>query len=119
MADVLLKKVDPKLYSRLKAEAAARGTTVAEAFNEAVKVWLVVQQRRDDERERNVEAYLKIKRELAKHPQEYFVIAKGTYLGRFPTLAEAFRVMKENKTTKGLVVRAQSSGEWLGGSLEG
>jgi len=119
MSDVLLKKVDSRLYSRLKAEAAARGKTVGEVFNEAVKVWLTVQRGRDEERERNVERYMEVKKELLKHPREYFVIAKGSFLGRFPTLAEAFRVMKENKATKGLVVRApQHSGEWLGGSLE-
>lgn len=118
MSDVLLKRVNPRLYAQLKAEAAARGKTVGDVFNEAVRVWLTVQRRRDDERENNLEAYAKIKDEVQRHPREYFVIAKGAYLGHFPTLAEAFRVMKENKTTKGLVVRSQPSGEWLGGSFE-
>ena len=118
MSDVLLKKVDRKLYSHLKAEAAARGKTVGQVFNEAVRVWLTVQQSRDIERERNVEAYLEIKEELLKHPGEYFVIAKGTFLGRFPTLGDAFKRMKENSTTRGFVIRSQASGEWLGGSIE-
>ena len=80
---------------------------------------LPVARREDEERERNVERYLEIKGELLKHPKEYFVIANGALLGRFRTLVEAFQVMKENGTTKSLVVRApQHSGEWLGGSLE-
>jgi len=118
LSDVLLKKVDRKLYSRLKAEAAMRGKTVGQVFNEAVRVWLTVQQSRDIESERNVEAYLEIKEELLKHPGEYFVIAKGTFLGRFPTLGDAFKRMKDNGTTRGFVIRSQASGEWLGGSIE-
>lgn len=119
MSDVLLKNVDPKLYARLKAEAAAREKTVGEMFNEAVNVWLATQQNRDFERERNIKPYLEIKDEIEKHPDQYFVIANGAFLGRFPTLSEAFRVMKEHKATKGFVIRSQPSGEWLGGSLEG
>jgi hypothetical protein len=118
MSDVLLKKVDRKLYSRLKAEAAARGKTVGEVFNEAVRVWLMFQQSRDVEKERNLEAYLGVKEDILKHPGEYFVIANGIFLGRFPTLHDAFTRMKENKTTKGFVIRSQPSGEWLGGSIE-
>jgi len=113
-----LKKVDRRLYSRLKAEAAARRKTVGELFNEAVSVWLASQRRTDMERERNLEVYLDIRKELVKHPGEYFVIVKGAFRGRFPTLREAFKVVRENKTTKALVLRAQASGEWLGGSLE-
>ncbi len=78
MSDVFLKRVDRRLCSRLKVEAAARGKTVGEMFNEAVRLWLMVQQSRDIENERNLEAYLQIKKELTKHPGEYFVIAKGT-----------------------------------------
>ena len=118
MSDVLLKKVDRKLYSRLKAEAAARGKTVGEVFNEAVRVWLMAQRSRDIEKERNLEAYLDIKEEILEHPGEYFVIAKGSFLGRFRTLHDAFKQMRENKTTKGFVIRSQPSGEWLGGSIE-
>jgi hypothetical protein len=118
MSDVLLKKVDRRLYSRLKAEASARGRTVGEVFNEAVRVWLMVQQGRDAEKERNLEAYLAIKEEIPKCAGEYFVIANGTFLGRSPTLRDAFRRMKENRTTKGFVIRSQPSGEWLGGSIE-
>jgi len=118
MSDVLLKKVDRKLYSMLKAEAAARGKTVGEVFNEAVRVWLMAQRSRDIEKERNLEAYLDIKEEILEHPGEYFVIAKGSFLGRFRTLHDAFKQMRENKTTKGFVIRSQPSGEWLGGSIE-
>lgn len=115
----MLKKVDRRLYSRLKAEAAVRGKTVGEIFNEAIRVWLAVQQGRDMEKERNLEVYSQIKTDLLKHPGEYFVIAKGAFLGRFPTLSDAFRVMRENKSAKGFILRSQASGEWLGGSLEG
>ena len=118
MSDVLLKKVDPKLYARLKAEAAAESKSVGEVFNEAVKVWLTTKAGKDEERERNIEVYLKIKRRMPQHPDDYFVIAKGTYLGHFHSLSDAFRVLKENRTDKALVVRHQPAGEWLGGSLE-
>ena len=118
MSDVLLKKVDPKLYARLKAEAASESKSVGEVFNEAVKVWLATRGAKDEERERNVEIYLKIKKRIPQHPNDYFVIAKGTYLGHFRSLSKAFRTLKEIRATKALVVHHQPSGEWLGGSLE-
>ncbi len=118
MSDVLLKKVDPKLYGRLKAEAASERKSVGEVFNEAVKVWLGTRRARDEERERNVEVYLKIKQTFPEHPNDYFVIAKGTYLGHFRSLSQAFKILKENRATKALVVHYQPPGEWLGGSLE-
>ena len=118
MSDVLLKNVDPKLYARLKAEAASQSKTVGQVFNEAVKVWLGARGAKDEERERNVEVYEKIKKTIPQHPNDYFVIAKGTYLGHFRSLSKAFSVLKEKRTSKALVVRYQPSGEWLGGSLE-
>ena len=117
MSDVLLKKVDPKLYARLKAEAASESKSVGAVFNEAVKVWLATRGVRDEERERNVEVYLKIKKRISQHPNDYFVIAKGTYLGHFRSLSKAFEKLKENQTTKALVLHYQPSGEWLGGSV--
>jgi len=66
----------------------------------------------------DLEAYLKIKKEILEHPSEYFMMAKGSFLGRFPTLHDAFKQMRENKTTKGFVIRSQPSCEWLGGSIE-
>jgi hypothetical protein len=119
MTDVLLKRVDRRLYLRLKAEASARGKTVGEVFNEAVRTWLTVQQSRDLEKERNMEVYLSVKEEISKSPEAYFVIAKGNFLGRFPTLHDALLRMKENRATKGFVIRSQPSGEWLGGSIGG
>jgi hypothetical protein len=118
LSNVLVKKVDPKLYARLKAEAASESKSVGEVFNEAVRVWLATRGAKDEERERNVEIYQKIKQRIPQHPNDYFVIAKGTYLGRFRSLSRAFRILKENRATKALVVRYQPSGEWLGGSLE-
>lgn len=90
---------------------------MGEVFNEAVRVWLMTQQGRDVDKERNLEAYLAIKDEISKGGGEYFVIANGAFLGRFPTLRDALRLMKENKATRGFVVRSQPSGEWLGGSI--
>jgi len=118
LSDVLLKKVDPKLYARLKAEAASESKSVGAAFNEAVKVWLATKATKDEERERNVEVYLKIKERISKYPNEYFVVAKGSYLGHFHSLSNAFAKLKEVRATKALVVHSQPSGEWLGGSLE-
>ena len=118
MSDVLLKKVNPTLYARLKAEAASQSKSVGEVFNEAVKVWLDTKRPRDEERERNVEVYLTMKKKFSQHPNDYFVIANGTYLGHFRALSEAFRVLKATRSTKALVVHYQPSGEWLGGSLE-
>ena len=118
MSDVLLKNVDPSTYAQLKAEAASQRKTVGEVFNEVVKSWLATRERKDLERERNVEAYLKIKGRMAQHPNDYFVIAKGDYLGHFRTLSQAFSVLKRHRVTKALVIRYQDAGEWLGGSLE-
>jgi hypothetical protein len=119
LADVLLKKVDKRLYLRLKAEASARGKTVSQVFNEAVRVWLMTQERRDPEKERNLEAYQAIKEQISKSQGEYFVVANGSFLGCFPSLGGALRRMKEEKATKGFVIRTQPSGEWLGGSIGG
>jgi hypothetical protein len=118
MASVLLKKVNPTLYARLKAEAAVQGKTMGEVFDEAVEFWLNARRPVDYEKKSNLEAYLKIRQSIMKHPDEYFVIAKGKSLGRFPSLSDAFQAMKDIKTTKGLIVRAPQSGEWLGGSLQ-
>ncbi len=118
MSDVLLKTVDPKLYARLKAEAASQNKSVGEVFNEAIKTWLATRGARDEERDRNVKAYLSIKGRIPQYPNDYFVIAKGDYLGHFRSLSQAFKVLKRNQATKALVVHYQPSGEWLGGSLE-
>jgi hypothetical protein len=118
LSDVLLKKVNPTLYARLKAEAASQSKSVGEVFNEAVKVWLATKRPRDEERERNVEVYLTMKKRFSQHPDDYFVIANGTYLGHFRSLSQAFRTLKATRSTKALVVLYQPSGEWLGGSLE-
>lgn len=118
MSDVLLKKVDPTLYARLKAEAASQSKSVGEVFNEAIKVWLAAKRPRDEERERNVEVYLTLKKRFSQHPNDYFVIANGTYLGHFRSLSQAFRILKATRSRKALVVHSQPSGEWLGGSLE-
>jgi hypothetical protein len=119
VSDVLLKKVDRRLYLRLKAEAAARGKTVGQIFNEAVRTWLMVQEKADVEKERNMEAYAVIKDQIHKSPGEYFVVANGSFLGRFSNLVDALRRMKQEKATKGFVIRSQPSGEWLGGSIGG
>lgn len=113
-----MKNVDRRLYGQLKAEAASQGTTVGQVFNDVVKAWLANKPARDEERERNVEAYLKIKGRMGRHPNDYFVIAKGDYMGHFPNLSEAFRVLKRVRVKKALVVHNEPPGEWLGGSLE-
>ncbi len=66
MSDLLLKKVDRRLYLQRKAEASAQGKTVGEVFNEAVRVWLMVRQGRDVGKERNMEAYIAVREEIPK-----------------------------------------------------
>jgi plasmid stability protein len=118
LSDVLVKNVDEKLYARLKAEAASERKSVGQVFNEAVRAWLASRRYRDLERELNVRVYLKVKGRMAQHPNDYFVIAKGEYLGHYSSLREAFGELKKARTTKGLVLHSQSPGEWLGGALE-
>jgi len=118
LSDVLVKNVDEKLYAQLKAEAASQRKSVGQAFNEAVKTWLASRPQGDSEREMNVQAYVRVKGRMARHPNDYFVIAKGEYLGHFPTLKEAFGVLKKTRVTKALVVHYTPQGEWLGGALE-
>ena len=118
LSDVLLKKVNPALYARLKAEAASQSKSVGEVFNEAIKVWLAAKKPRDEERERNVAVYLTMKKRFSQHPNDYFVIANGEYLGHYRSLSHAFRRLKATGSRKALVVHNQPSGEWLGGSLE-
>ena len=118
MSDVLLKNVDSKVYAQLKAEAASERKTMGAVFNEAVRAWLVMKRQKDPERERNVEVYKTLKTKIAQHPKDYFVIARGEYVGRFQTLSQAFSALKRNHVTKAIIVRSQPEGEWLGGSLE-
>lgn len=118
MVNVFLKKVDKEIYLALKSEAAKRGKTIGEMFNEAVKVWLTHYRHADPERELNMKVYDKIKGEISNRSGEYFVIAGGSFIGRFKTLREAARNMKLKGSLKGFIIRAQPGGEWLGGSLE-
>lgn len=122
--DVIIRNVDAELYKRLKAEAALRGMTVAEAFEESVRTWLQLIQRPVlSDVDVNNEAYMKLKGELVKNYEgKYVVFCDGKFVGAADTLDEAGKLVRQSEARRGLVcklgVKRPAGGEWLWGSIE-
>ncbi len=98
---VLIKKVDPQLYSSFKARAIERGLKIDEAFAEAITLWLQLpKQKTSRERiqEKNELAYRLLKGTLEKeYLNKWIVIADGKLLLSSETREELFEKLKEVK----------------------
>jgi hypothetical protein len=124
---LVIKKIDQRTLRDLKAEAARRGLTLAEVFQEAANLWL---SRREEppmltETQRNNEFYESNHAELERQYKGRFVlIADGRLVGAYDdadTAGKAIRSLDPRPAQAVLTKIAEDkkeSGEWLAGSLE-
>jgi len=124
---LVIKKVDQKTVRNLKAEAARRGLTLAEVFQEAANLWLNREQERpaSTDADRNNEFYEANEAELRRqYKGEFVVIAGGELVGAYHDLNAAGTAIRSLKPRPrhAIVTRVghdeRSIGEWLAGSLE-
>lgn len=124
---LVIKKVDQRTVRNLKAEAARRGLTLAEVFQEAANLWLIREKERpaSTEADRNNEFYEANEAELQRqHEGEFVVIAAGELVGAYHDLNAAGRAIASMnpRPRHAIVTRIghdeRSVGEWLAGSLE-
>lgn len=124
---LVIKKIDQRTLRNLKAEAARRGLTLAEVFQEAAHLWLSRGQETSmlTETERDNEFYESEEAELAKQYKGRYVLIAGAHLvGAFDSIeaaGKAIRSLKPRPTHAILTKMGQDermSGEWLAGSLE-
>ncbi|WP_455363278.1 hypothetical protein [[Eubacterium] cellulosolvens] len=124
---LVIKKVDQRTLRDLKAEAARRGLTLAEVFQEAANLWLTRQEETPvlTETQRNNEFYESNVAELERqYKGRYLLIAGARLVGAYDDLraaAEAMRALSP-KPRHAILTKigkdAREYGEWLGGSLE-
>ena len=124
---LVIKKVDQRTLRDLKAEAARRGLTLAEVFQEAANLWLTRQEETPvlTETQRNNEFYESNVAELERqYKGRYVLIAGARLVGAYDDLraaAEAMRALSP-KPRHAILTKigkdAREYGEWLGGSLE-
>jgi len=115
MATVAVKKVDEKLYRQVKALASLRGTTVGEAVNEALSLWVQIigkggsidkwLQLEEDAKEDNRVFEEEKQGLLRDHRGDYVAIANGRILGTFKGQKEAYRAISKEKSKHGIVTR--------------
>jgi hypothetical protein len=119
MSTVAIKKIDSKLYRRVKALASLRGRTVGEAVNEALSVWIQLVSKgasidtwlelEEESREDNKVFEEERQRLLRDHKGEYVAIANGRILGTFNAIKDAYQVIAKEKTKHGIVTRIEDS----------
>lgn len=124
---LVIKKINQRTLRDLKAEAARRGLTLAEVFQEAANLWL---SRREEtlmqtETQHNNEFYESNEAELEREYKGKFVlIANGRLVGAYDHVHAAGMAIGSLKPRPAQAVLAKiaedkrESGEWLGGSLE-
>jgi hypothetical protein len=124
---LVIKKINQRTLRDLKAEAARRGLTLAEVFQEAANLWL---SRREEtpmltETQRNNEFYESNEAELERQYKGRFVlIANGRLVGAYDdadTAGEAIRSLNPRPAHAVLTKVGEDKrelGEWLAGSLE-
>ncbi|MCS4539895.1 MAG: hypothetical protein HYU03_04300 [Thaumarchaeota archaeon] len=117
MGTVAVKKVDEKLYRKLKALAALTGITMGEAVNNALDLWVKLtaggvslekwatleeEARRDNELYQREESRL-----LSEHRGEYVSIVDRKILGIFKKLDDAVRATSRTGSKHGIVTRIE------------
>ena len=123
--DVIIRGLDQDLHRKFKAEAAMRGISLSKALEEAMKVWLRLDNDKPplDESEINNAAYEKMKDGLRRrHHGKYVVFSAGKFLGAASSPDEAGILARTGSGRKALVAkigeRRPAGGEWLWSSLE-
>jgi hypothetical protein len=122
---LVIKQIDQRTLRELKAEAARKGLTLAQVFEEAVNLWL---NRNDSpvttDTDRDNEFYESNRAQLeAEHRSKYILITNGLFIGAYDTLEQAGEALKalSPRPTHAILTKAgediEEIGEWLGGSL--
>jgi hypothetical protein len=123
---LVIKQIDQRTLRELKAQAARRGLTLAQVFEEAVNLWL---NRNESplttETDRDNEFYESSRAELeAEYRGRYILITSGRFIGVYDSLEQAGEAIKalSPRPTHAIITKAgedvKEPGEWLGGSLE-
>jgi NAD-dependent DNA ligase len=115
MGTVAVKKVDDKLYRRVKALASLRGRTVGEVVNEALTMWLSQRTNLDlmdkwDELDKqasvNNREYERLRPELiAKNRGNFVVIRSGTLVGVYRRREDANREASKSDGAQSIVAQ--------------
>ncbi|MBI2183446.1 MAG: hypothetical protein HYU39_00650 [Thaumarchaeota archaeon] len=118
MATVAVKKVNEKLYRKVKALASLRGRTIGETVNEALSLWVQLTSKNafiedwlllEDEARRNNEIYEKNEADLiSKHRGKYVVVAQGTILGTFTKSKDAYAAARKAGVKHAIVTRLEN-----------
>ncbi|RLE98531.1 MAG: hypothetical protein DRJ63_07585 [Thermoprotei archaeon] len=111
MSVVSIRGIDVKTYRKVKAIAALRGIRVADAVNEALKLWLSVKpplmaelEEIEEEAKVNRRAYEAMKDHLfSKYKGLYVTFSKGRFLGAYKTLEEAAEAVENAGGKHGLI----------------
>ena len=124
---LVIKKIDQRTLRNLKAEAARRGLTLAEVFQEAAHLWLSRGQQTSmlTETDRDNEFYESDEAELERQYKGRFVLIAGARLvGAFDNVEDAGKAIRSlsPRPTHAILTKIGQDermvGEWLGGSLE-
>jgi hypothetical protein len=124
---LVIKKIDQRTLRNLKAEAARRGLTLAEVFQEAAHLWLSRAQQTSmlTETDRDNEFYESDEAELLKqYKGKYVLIAGARLVGAFDSVEEAGEAIRSLSPRPRHAILTKigqderMAGEWLGGSLE-
>ncbi len=117
MGTVAIKKVDEQLYRKVKALASLRGSTIGEAVNEALSLWVQLAGRGgsidkwlelEKESKEDNEIFEKEKQLLLKeHRGQYVAIAHGKIVGTFNSTREAYQVISKENAKHGIVTRIE------------
>jgi hypothetical protein len=121
----VIKKLDQRTLRELKAQAARRGLTLAQVFEQAVNLWLNRNESpATNETDRDNEFYESNKAQLeAEYRGRYVLITNGRFIGAYDSLEQAGEAIKalSPRPTHAILTKASEDikepGEWLGGSL--
>jgi len=123
---LVIKNAEEKILREFKAEAARRGLSLSQAFEEAVKYWLTFKDREVlSEADLNNIAYESLENDFREHNGKYIVVVEGRLAGIFASLEEASAALRKFHPAPkhALVVkigvddRVLEGLEWLGGSM--
>ena len=124
---LVIKKIDQRTLRNLKAEAARRGLTLAEVFQEAAHLWLSRGQETSmlTETDRDNEFYESEEAELERQYKGRYVLIAGAHLvGAFDDLEAAGKAIRSlsPRPVHAILTKIgqdeRKEGEWLAGSLE-
>ena len=110
---IVVKNVDKNLYRRLKSAASLKGYTIGEALNEAIKLWLMLNEAisrdyldyltcRERSEEKLKEVYEKY---CKKHKGKYVVVCDGIFTGIFDNEKKALNSVCKSKARECIVAK--------------